>query len=63
MIKKAVLWYTGEAMLDDEYDEEGMMGGEDEDEDEGGDGDGGGGDDPFPRPAAGDGENPECKQN
>ena len=63
VIKKAVLWYTGEAMLEDDYDEEGMMGGEDEDEDEGGDGDGGGGDDPFPRPAAGDGENPECKQN
>ena len=64
VIKKAVLWYTGEAMLEDDYDEEGMMGGEGEDdEEEGGDGDGGGGDDPFPRPAAGDGENPECKQN
>ena len=63
VIKKAVLWYTGEAMMEDDYDEEGMMEGEEEEDEEGGDGDGRAGNDPFPRPAAGDGENPECKQN
>eukprot|EP00574_Skeletonema_japonicum_P000289 CAMPEP_0201739152 /NCGR_PEP_ID=MMETSP0593-20130828/45630_1 /ASSEMBLY_ACC=CAM_ASM_000672 /TAXON_ID=267983 /ORGANISM="Skeletonema japonicum, Strain CCMP2506" /LENGTH=486 /DNA_ID=CAMNT_0048233405 /DNA_START=117 /DNA_END=1577 /DNA_ORIENTATION=+ len=79
LIPNAVHWFTGEAMEEDDMygDEEGMMmfeEGEDEDG-EGGDGSGGfvfhpnggsGGSDgssPFPPPAAGEGENPECKQN
>ena len=78
LIPNAVHWFTGEAMEEDDMygDEEGMMmfeEGDEEDEDgEGGDGSGGfvfhpnGGSDgssPFPPPAAGEGENPECKQN
>lgn len=71
LIRKAVLWFTGEAMMEDDYDEDGMMGGEEGDGgDDGEEGRprqfafGGGGDnDPFPKPPAGDGENPECKQN
>ena len=67
LIPKAVLWFTGEAMMED-FDEEmmdKMMAGE-----------GGGATDqqpfpfnpgsdgsPFLSPAKGDGENPECKQN
>jgi len=68
LIPKAVLWFTGEAMADD-FDEEmmeEMMGGEGE----GSDAEEGGnqqftfnGENPFPPPAAGNGENPECKQN
>ena len=61
VVPKAVLWFTGEAMMMDEFGEEeemmAMMA-----EQEGGDGVGGE-DGPFPPPAAGEGENPECKQN
>ncbi|KAL3803761.1 LOW QUALITY PROTEIN: hypothetical protein ACHAW5_004612 [Stephanodiscus triporus] len=33
LIRKAVLWFTGEAMMEDDYDEDdGMMGGEEEEE-------------------------------
>jgi nucleosome assembly protein 1-like 1 len=72
LIKKAVLWFTGEAMIDD-YDEEGMMGGDEDGEEEDGlingearpvDAEGrpvqldlGGSNPPT------DGENPECKQS
>jgi nucleosome assembly protein 1-like 1 len=72
LIKKAVLWFTGEAMIDD-YDEEGMMGGDEDGEEEEGlingearpvDAEGrpvqldlGGSNPPT------DGENPECKQS
>jgi nucleosome assembly protein 1-like 1 len=71
LIKKAVLWFTGEAMIDD-YDEEGMMGGDEDGEEEGlingearpVDAEGrpvqldlGGSNPPT------DGENPECKQS
>lgn len=79
LIRKAVLWFTGDAMMED-YDEEGMVGdedGEEEGNEEEGlinresspvDADGqpvhfkfsGGDNNP---PAAGDGENPECKQS
>lgn len=77
LIPNAVHWFTGEAMEEDDMygDEEGMMmfeEGEDDENGSGGDGSGGfvfhpnGGSDgssPFPPPAAGEGENPECKQN
>lgn len=64
LIPNAVHWFTGEAMEEDDMygDEEGMMmfeeGGEEDEDGEGGDGSS-----PFPPPAAGEGENPECKQN
>mmetsp|Transcript_17242 Transcript_17242/g.31158 ORF Transcript_17242/g.31158 Transcript_17242/m.31158 type:complete len:449 (+) Transcript_17242:35-1381(+) len=69
LIPKAVLWFTGEAMMiDDEGFEEEMMlaqggggaeGGPQQFEFNGGSN----GSNPFPPPAAGEGENPECKQN
>lgn len=66
LIPKAVLWFTGEAMMMDEDD---IMMAENGADDLGGGVDGpqqfafNGGDNPFPPPAQGDGENPECKQN
>eukprot|EP00581_Thalassiosira_minuscula_P017273 CAMPEP_0183727316 /NCGR_PEP_ID=MMETSP0737-20130205/25386_1 /TAXON_ID=385413 /ORGANISM="Thalassiosira miniscula, Strain CCMP1093" /LENGTH=444 /DNA_ID=CAMNT_0025958913 /DNA_START=110 /DNA_END=1444 /DNA_ORIENTATION=+ len=71
LIPKAVLWFTGEAMMmdDEDLDEEEarlMM----EAQGAAGGGEGGqqfafnpSGNNPFPPPAAGNGENPECKQN
>ena len=69
LIPRAVLWFTGEAMMMDEDLDEAMM-------EEMMEGDGGGnggeasgqqftytGENPFPPPAAGEGDNPECKQN
>mmetsp|Transcript_26416 Transcript_26416/g.56765 ORF Transcript_26416/g.56765 Transcript_26416/m.56765 type:complete len:422 (-) Transcript_26416:196-1461(-) len=67
LIPKAVLWFTGEAMMED-YDEEMME--EMMMEQQAAGGEGGqpqfnfnGGDGPFPPPAAGDGSDPECKNS
>ncbi|KAL7549111.1 hypothetical protein ACHAWF_012381 [Thalassiosira exigua] len=75
LVPRAVLWFTGEAMMDD-FDEEeladmmeGDDGGDDNDDDARGQGQqfafnpSGPGNNPFPPPAAGEGDNPECKQN
>lgn len=71
LVPKAVLWFTGEAMMDEGIDDEEVdemiaMGGQEQGGPQqftfnGGDAPAGGG--PFPPPAAGEGENPECKQN
>ena len=65
LIPKAILWFTGEAMMedyDDEELEEMMM------QEEGAGAqpftfNPSSGDNPFPTPQPGEGENPECKQN
>ena len=78
LIKKAVLWFTGEAMIDD-YDEEGMMGGDEDGEDDDDDDEEEGliNGEAQPADAEGhpvqidlggsnpptEGENPECKQS
>jgi len=67
LIPKAILWFTGEAMMED-YDDEEL---EEMMQEEGmgtqpftfNPNPTGGGDNPFPSPQTGDGENPECKQN
>jgi len=63
LIPNAVHWFTGEAMEEAMYGDEGGMMMFDEEDDEDEDDDGEGGLNPFPPPAAGEGENPECKQN
>mmetsp|Transcript_19036 Transcript_19036/g.32020 ORF Transcript_19036/g.32020 Transcript_19036/m.32020 type:complete len:422 (-) Transcript_19036:104-1369(-) len=62
LIPNAVHWFTGEAMEEAMYGDEGMDMMFDEEDEE--DDDGEGGLNPFPPPAAGEGEqNPECKQS
>ena len=79
LIPRAIMWFTGEAMMED-YDEE-MMAEMMQQQQDGAAAAGGlqqqvqpftfnpnpgtstGDDNPFPPPAAGEGENPECKQN
>ena len=69
LIPKAVLWFTGEAMIED-YDEEMIEDMVMQDMQGGGAGqpfvynaEGDAGNNSFPQPQAGAGENPECKQN
>ena len=69
LIPKAVLWFTGEAMIED-YDEEMMEEMVMQDMQAGGAGqpfafnaEGDVGSNPFPQPQPGEGQNPECKQN
>lgn len=63
LIKKAVLWFTGEAMIDD-YDEEGMIGDGEAGEEEGMiNGEILGKSNPPTDSAGSNGENPECKQS
>jgi len=59
LIPNAVHWFTGEAMEEAMYGDEGDMMFDEEDEDD----DGESGLNPFPPPAAGEGENAECKQS